>query len=70
MGRIGKVGKQKTHSGAKKRTDITGTGKIRMAKAAHRHRLNQKATRQKKMGGSKSVIHKSDEGRLSAMLHI
>lgn len=70
MGRMGKVGKQKTHSGAKKRTDRTGTGKVRMEKAAHRHRLNQKATRQKNMGGSKSVIHKSDEGRLDALLHI
>lgn len=67
---MGKVGKQKTHSGAKKRTSITGTGKVRMEKAAHRHRLNQKATRQKKMGGTKSAIHKSDEGRLNAMLHL
>lgn len=70
MGRMGKVGKQKTHSGAKKRTDRTGTGKVRMEKAAHRHRLSQKDARQKNLGGSKTAIHKSDEGRLAAMLHI
>lgn len=70
MGRMGKVGKQKTHSGAKKRTDITGTGKVRMEKAAHRHRLSQKSARQKNMGGEKSAIHKSDEKRLNAMLHL
>ena len=67
---MGKVGKQKTHGGAKKRTDRTGTGKVRMEKAAHKHRLSQKATRQKNLGGRKSAISKTDEGRLSAMLHI
>ena len=67
---MGKVGKQKTHSGAKKRTDRTGTGKVRMEKAAHRHRLSQKDARQKNMGGSKSVVHKSDQGRFDALLHM
>lgn len=67
---MGKVGKQKTHSGAKKRSDITGTGKVRMSKAAHRHRLSQKSARQKNLGGGKTAIHKSDEKRLNAMLHL
>ncbi|MFA6023978.1 MAG: bL35 family ribosomal protein [Candidatus Gracilibacteria bacterium] len=67
---MGKVGKQKTHSGAKKRTDRTGTGKIRMEKAAHRHRLSQKSSRQKNLGGGKTAIHKSDEGRLNALLQL
>lgn len=67
---MGKVGKQKTHSGAKKRTDITGTGKVRMEKAAHRHRLSQKSSRQKNLGGDKTAIHKTDEKRLNAMLHL
>lgn len=70
MGKLGKVGKQKTHGGAKKRTDLTGTGKIRMEKAAHRHRLSQKSSGQKALGGTKSVIHKTDEKRLKAMLFI
>lgn len=69
MGRLGKVGKQKNHGGAKKRSDRTGTGKIRMGKAAHRHRLTQKSSGQKNLGGRKSVIHKTDEGRLKALLH-
>lgn len=63
-----KVGKQRTHSGAKKRTTLTGTGKIRMEKAAHRHRLNQKATRQKTMGGRQSVVSAADEKRFKALL--
>lgn len=69
MRRIGKTGKQRTHAGAKKRTDRTATGKIRMEKAAHRHRLNQKASRQKSMGGQKSPIHAADQKRLKMLLH-
>jgi large subunit ribosomal protein L35 len=63
-----KPGKQRTHSGARKRATVTGSGKIRMQKAAHSHRLNQKATRQKTMGGRQSVVHKSDEKRFKALL--
>ncbi len=70
MGRLGKVGKQKTHSGAKKRTDITGSGKIRMGKAAHRHRLNQKSSRQKNLGGGKTVLTPSDSKRLKPLLQM
>lgn len=66
---MGKVGKQRTHAGAKKRSDRTATGKIRMGKAAHRHRLNQKARRQKSMGGQKSPIHASDQKRLKSLLY-
>ncbi|OGJ43259.1 hypothetical protein A3J23_00400 [Candidatus Peregrinibacteria bacterium RIFCSPLOWO2_02_FULL_48_14] len=69
MRKIGKTGKQRTHAGAKKRTDRTGTGKVRMEKAAHKHRLSQKSARQKNLGGSKRVIHKTDENRLKALLH-
>ncbi len=69
MRKIGKTGKQRTHGGAKKRTDRTGTGKIRMSKAAHRHRLTQKAARQKNLGGTKSVIHPTDYKRLKPLLH-
>ena len=63
-----KPGKQRTHSGAKKRASVTGTGKIRMQKAAHSHRLNQKSAGQKAMGGLQRVVHKSDEKRFKALL--
>lgn len=66
---IGKPGKRKTHSGAKKRVDRTGTGKMRMEKAAHKHRLTQKSSRQKNLGGSKSEIDRSDYKRLKPLLH-
>ena len=63
-----KVRKQRTHAGAKKRSTVTGSGKIRMQKAAHSHRLNQKATRQKTMGGRQAVVHKADEKRFKSLL--
>lgn len=63
-----KVGKQRTHAGTKKRTSITGTGKVRMEKAAHKHRLNQKASRQKNFGGTQSVVSKADEKRFKTLL--
>ncbi len=40
--------KQKTHSGAKKRTKITGTGKVMFQKACKNHLLSSKSKRQKK----------------------
>lgn len=69
MARRAKIGKQKIHRGAKKRTDRTGTGKIRMEKAAHKHRLGQKSARQKNLGGSKNIIDKTDTKRLESLLH-
>ncbi|MFA5792758.1 MAG: bL35 family ribosomal protein [Candidatus Gracilibacteria bacterium] len=66
--KIGNTGKQRTHTGAKKRTSITGTGKVRMQKAAHSHRLNQKATRQKTMGTHQSVVDSTDIKRLKTLL--
>jgi large subunit ribosomal protein L35 len=36
--------KQKTHSGAKKRFKVTGTGKIMREKAGKRHLLERKST--------------------------
>jgi len=65
---IGKTGKKRVHSGAKKRTSKTGTGKIRMEKAAHRHRLTAKNSRQKNLGGSSSPIHRTDENRINRLL--
>lgn len=63
-----KVGKQRTHAGTKKRARVTGSGKVRMEKAAHRHRLNQKASRQKALSGSANVVSKADEGRFKSLL--
>ena len=37
--------KQKTHSGAKKRFKITGTGKVMKAQAGKRHNFEHKSSR-------------------------
>lgn len=42
--------KQKTHSGLKKRTKITGSGKIMFEKSCKNHLLSSKSKDQKKMG--------------------
>jgi large subunit ribosomal protein L35 len=42
--------KQKTHSGLKKRTKITGSGKVKFQKSCKNHLLSSKSTRQKKYG--------------------
>ena len=41
--------KQKTHSGAKKRFKLTGTGKVKYQKTNQRHRLTQKAHKRKRI---------------------
>ena len=41
--------KQKTHSGAKKRTKITGGGKVMFSKSCKQHLLSSKSKRQKKV---------------------
>ncbi len=40
--------KQKSHSGLKKRTRITGSGKVLMRKSCKSHLLSSKSKRQKK----------------------
>jgi large subunit ribosomal protein L35 len=60
--------KHKTKSGAKKRYETTGSGKIRGGKAANNHRLNPKNKRQKNLGGSKIVASKGDAKNLKRML--
>ncbi len=60
--------KQKTHSGTKKRAKKTGSGKIRMEKSCKRHLLAQKSKRQKKIGGKKLCVSKTNEKKLNALL--
>jgi large subunit ribosomal protein L35 len=40
--------KIKTHSGAKKRFSLTGTGRVKRAKAYKSHILNKKTTKRKR----------------------
>ena len=52
--------KQKTNSSAKKRFKVTGSGKIKRAKAYKRHILTKKTTKQKKRLGKAALVHPSD----------
>ena len=47
--------KVKTHSGAKKRFKITGTGKVKYQKTNKRHRLTQKDTKRKRIARTAGV---------------
>ncbi len=62
--------KVKTNSGAKKRFRVTGSGKIKRAKAYHSHLLGRKATSRKKELSKSTVVHPSDEHRIKRLLNL
>ena len=62
--------KLKTKSGAKKRFKITSTGKIRRKQAFKSHILTKKETKQKRRLTKMSLVHKSDEPNVKAMLNL
>ncbi|MDR1897256.1 MAG: 50S ribosomal protein L35 [Prevotellaceae bacterium] len=60
--------KMKTNSGAKKRFDVTGTGKIKRKHAYKRHILTKKTNKQKRNLTYFGVISDSDEARVKRLL--
>ncbi|MCG8385220.1 MAG: 50S ribosomal protein L35 [Cytophagales bacterium] len=62
--------KVKTKSGAKKRFKLTGTGKIKRKHAFKSHILTKKETKQKRALTHMTLVHKSDESNVKAMLNI
>ncbi|HNP49765.1 MAG TPA: 50S ribosomal protein L35 [Bacteroidia bacterium] len=60
--------KTKTHSGAKKRFKLTGTGKIKRKHAFKSHILTKKTTKQKRNLTHADLVSSSDEFRVSKML--
>lgn len=62
--------KVKTNSGAKKRFKISAKGKIRRKHAYKSHILTKKETKQKRDLTKMANVHKSDEGRIKALLNI
>lgn len=62
--------KIKTKSGAKKRFKLTGTGKIKRKHAFKSHILTKKETKQKRALTHMTLVHKSDEPNVKAMLNI
>ena len=60
----------KTHSGAKKRFSLTGTGKIKRKHAFKSHILTKKTIKQKRNLTHSALVDKTDEGRVKRMLTI
>ena len=61
--------KMKTHSGAKKRFKVTGSGKIKRFRAKHSHLLRKKSKKQKKVLASSTIMeHTGDANRIKALL--
>lgn len=60
--------KMKTHKGAQKRFDITGTGKIRRAKGLKSHLRRNRAMRNKRMYDRMLVLSPADRKRVQRLL--
>ena len=60
--------KVKSHSGAKKRFSLTGTGKIKRKHAYKSHILTKKETKQKRNLTHTGLVSDADENRVKYML--
>ena len=58
----------KTHSGAKKRFRVTGSGKILRSHCNKNHILNKKTRKRKRHLRKTALIHCSDRSRVARML--
>jgi large subunit ribosomal protein L35 len=60
--------KNKTHSGAKKRFRVTGTGKVMREQAGGRHLLEHKSSRQKRRIAGDLVVSAADAPKIKKLL--
>lgn len=60
--------KTKTHSGAKKRFKLTGSGKLKYQKTNKRHRLTQKDTKRKRIARTADVADVTNAPALKKLL--
>ncbi|CAB4822777.1 MAG: 50S ribosomal protein L35 [Actinobacteria bacterium] len=60
--------KQKTHSGAKKRFKITGSGKITHEQANRRHLMESKSAKRSRRLESDQVVAPADRKRVKKLL--
>ena len=60
--------KMKTNSGAKKRFQVTGKGKLLRKKSTNRHLLSSKSNKRKRHLTGKHEVHESDAKRVLRML--
>jgi large subunit ribosomal protein L35 len=62
--------KMKTNSSAKKRFKVTGTGKVKRAKAFKNHILTKKATKRKRALGNDGIVSDRDMSNVKFMLRL
>ena len=60
--------KMKTHSGAKKRFTLTGSGKIKRKHAFKRHILTKKTTKAKRNLTYSGLVSPADESSVKSLL--
>ncbi len=60
--------KMKTNSGAKKRFQVTGTGKLKRKHAFKSHILTKKSTKRKRNLTHSTLVHKTDEHNVKLLL--
>jgi large subunit ribosomal protein L35 len=60
--------KQKTHSGAKKRFKVTGSGKLLHEKAGKRHLLERKSSKQTRRLSGTAEVSKPDARKIKKLL--
>lgn len=60
--------KQKSHSGAKKRFSLTGSGKVKRAKMNRRHILSKKAPKRKRGLRKAAFVDKTQEKTIKGMI--
>jgi large subunit ribosomal protein L35 len=60
--------KMKSHSGAKKRFKVTGSGKIKRKKAGKSHILTKKSSKRKRQLRKETLVDKTHEKAVKKML--
>lgn len=60
--------KIKTHSSAKKRFKVTGSGKLKRHHANHSHLMRKKSKSRKVRLVGSTLVHESDERRMKVLL--
>lgn len=62
--------KMKTNSSAKKRFTVTGTGKVKRAKAFKNHILTKKSTKRKRALGNDAIVDETNMSNVKYMLRL
>ncbi|MBM3438904.1 MAG: 50S ribosomal protein L35 [Bacteroidetes bacterium] len=62
--------KMKTNSSAKKRFTVTGSGKVKRAKAFKNHILTKKSTKRKRALGNDTIVDVTNMSNVKFMLRL